>query len=61
MAGPRNYHTKWSKSDKVTISYYLYMESKIWYKWTYLQNKKTHSHRKQIYGPKGKERGEGIN
>ena len=34
----RDYHTKWSKSyeDKYHM---IYVESKIWYKWTYLQNR----------------------
>ena len=31
------------------VWYHLYMESKKWYKWTYLQNKETHKQRKQIY------------
>ena len=33
------------------IRYHLYVESEIWYKWTYSQNKKkTHRHIKQTYG-----------
>ena len=40
MDGPRDYHTKWSKSDgERQISYHLYVESKIWQKWTYVQNR----------------------
>ena len=39
MDGPRNYHTKWSKSDRERQIYHLYVESKIWHKWTYLQNR----------------------
>ena len=41
MDGPRDYHTKWSKSEKETniIWYCLYMYYKIWCKWTYLQNR----------------------
>ena len=35
---------------KINICYHLYMESKIWYKWTYLQNRSRLRHRKQIYG-----------
>ena len=65
MEGPRDYHTKWSKSDRERqISYditYLYVESKV-YEWTYLQkrNKLTHRHRKRTYGyQRGK--GGGIN
>ena len=38
---PRDYHTKWSKSERVRqiLGYHLYVESKIWYKWTYLQKR----------------------
>ena len=34
------YHTKWSKPDIIRniIQYCLYVESKKWYKLTYLQN-----------------------
>ena len=42
MDGPRDYHTKWSKSDRERqISYDItYIWSlKKWYKWTYLQNR----------------------
>ena len=42
MDGPRDYHTKWSKSDKERqISYDIaYMWNlKECYKWTYLQNR----------------------
>ena len=42
MDGPRDYHTKWSKSDRERqISYDItYMWNlKKWYKWTYLQNR----------------------
>ena len=42
MGGPRDDHTKWSKSDRERqISYDItYMWSlKKWYKWTYLQNR----------------------
>ena len=42
MDGSRDYHTKWSKSDrKRQISHDItYMWSlKKWYKWTYLQNR----------------------
>ena len=42
MDGPRDYHTKWSKSDRERqISYditYIRNLKKKWYKWTYLQN-----------------------
>ena len=41
MDGPRDYHTKWCKSDRGRqISYDItYMWNlKKWYKWTYTQN-----------------------
>ena len=39
--GPGEYHTKWNKSDRKTniLWYHLYVESKKWYNWTYLQNR----------------------
>ena len=42
MDGPRDYHTKWSKSDRERQTSYdiTYMWSlKKWYKRTYLQNR----------------------
>ena len=43
MDGPRDDHTKWSKSDREgQISYNIaYIENflKKWYKWTYIQNR----------------------
>ena len=39
MDRPRDYHIKWSKSHKDNICYHLHVQSKIWYKWTYLQKK----------------------
>ena len=42
MNGPRDYHTKWSKSDRERQILYdiTYMWNlKKWYKWTYLQNR----------------------
>ena len=45
MDGPRDYHTKWSKSDRERqISYditYIRNLKKKWYKRTYLQNRLT--------------------
>ena len=35
----RDFHIKWRKRKTNTIWYQLYMESKIWHKWTYLQNR----------------------
>ena len=43
MDGPRDYHTKWSKSDRERQILYdiTYMWNiKRWYKWIYLQNRK---------------------
>ena len=42
MDGPKDYHTRWSKSDRERqLSYDIaYMWNlKKWYKWTYLQNR----------------------
>ena len=42
MDEPRDYHTKWSKSDRERqISYDItcMWNLKKWYKWTYLQNR----------------------
>ena len=43
MVGPRDCHTEWSKSDtERQILYditYMWNLKKIWYKWTYLQNR----------------------
>ena len=63
MDGPRDYHTKWSKSYRERqISYdisYMWNLNKE-YKSTYLQNRKIHRHRKQTYvTTKGEKRGEG--
>ena len=44
--GPRDYHTRWIKSDRERqISYDItYMWNlKKWYKWTYLQNRNRHT------------------
>ena len=40
MNGPRDYHTKWNKSER-NIWYHLYVDSKIGSKWTYLWNRCT--------------------
>jgi len=39
MDGPRDYYTMWSQreNDKHHMCH-LYMESKVWHKWTYLQD-----------------------
>ena len=40
MDATRDFHTKWSKSKwKLNIWYHLQVESKVWQKWTYLQNR----------------------
>ena len=41
MDGPRDYHTKQTKSERERqiTCYHLCVESKIWHKWTYLWNK----------------------
>ena len=62
VVGPRDYHTKWSKSDKDKSHDITYMWNlKKWYKWTYLQNRNrlTNIENKFIV-TKGK-RGGGIN
>ena len=39
-AGPRDYHTNQSKLERERHHmYHSHVESKIWYKWTYLWNK----------------------
>ena len=45
--------TKWSKSERerqIPYWYHLYVGSKIWHKWTYLQNKKRFTDREQTCG-----------
>ena len=37
MDETRDYHTKWSQKKTNIIWYQLYVESKIWYEWIYLQ------------------------
>ena len=57
----RDCHTEWSKSDwKRQVSYDIaYMWNlKKWCKWIYLQNKESHTCRKQTCGYQG-EKGEG--
>ena len=44
IVGPRDYYTKWSKSERERqISYHLYAESKIGHTWTSL------GHRNRLY------------
>jgi len=43
MDATRDSHTKWRKSERERqiTWYHLYVESKIWHKWTRLQNRST--------------------
>ena len=53
MNGPRDYHTKRTRSEReIQIPYdnHLYVEFKIWHKWAYLQNRNRPTDRKQIDG-----------
>ena len=39
MYRPRDYHAKWSQGkERQTIWCHLYVEPKIWHKWTHLQS-----------------------
>ena len=50
MDGPRDYHTKWSKSDKERQRYHLHVESKkVIQRDLCTMQKVTHRHRKQTY------------
>ena len=52
MDEPRECHTKWSKSDRESqVSHDIaYLQNlKKWYKWTYFQNRNSHSCRRQTY------------
>ena len=54
---PRGYHSKWNKSDRKTNAiYHLYVESKIWPRWTYLQNRIRLTHGEQRCGCYGGQR-----
>ena len=39
MDEPRDYHTKWSEEEKHEYHIILHVESKIWHRWIYLQNR----------------------
>ena len=39
MDGHRDYHTKWSKSERHIPYYITYMWNLKWHEWIYLQNK----------------------
>ena len=50
----RDYHTKWSKSEKTnTIWYHLYVKSEIWHRWTYLWNRNRLTDTENRYGCQG--------
>ena len=61
MNGPRDYHTKWSKSDRERqISYdIIYMWDLKKKDTNNLYTKQTHRHRKQTYGYQRGKGGEG--
>ena len=65
MDGPRDYHTKWSKSDRERrIPYditYMWNLKRKRYKWTYLQNRNRPTDiEKKLIVTKGKRGGGGI-
>ena len=63
MDGPRDYRTEWSKSERekqiLYINAYMWNLEK-WYRWSYLQSRKRHRHREQIYGYHGGKGGGGM-
>ena len=55
MDGPRDY-TKLNKSEgQIPCNITLYVDSEIWHKWTYLQNRNRLTDRKQTCGYQGGE------
>ena len=56
MDRPRDYHIK--SVEERQIPYHLHVESKKCYKWTYLQQKQTHTENKFMV-TKGQRDGEG--
>ena len=42
-----------SQRKTSTIWYHLYVESKVWHKWTFLKKKQTHRCREETYGCQG--------
>ena len=61
MDEARDYHTKWSKSERqIPYDYHLYVESKIWYNQTYLWNRKRLvGIENRLWLPRGRELEEG--
>ena len=64
MDGFRDYHTKWSRSERMTnaIWYHLYVEPKIGHKWTYLWNRLTENRlwRIGLWLPRGRAGGRAM-
>ena len=63
MDGPRDYHTKWSKSKKEKYHMVSFTCGflKKWYKWTYLWNRnKLTDLENELMVTKGESRGEGA-
>ena len=50
------FSSKWD--IKIKMVRVIYIESKIWHKWNYLQNRNSHRHRAQTCGCPGREEGE---
>ena len=63
MDGPRNYHTKWSKSykDKYHTVSFIYGILRKWNIWTYLQDRRRLTDIENNFMATIKERGRGIN
>ena len=64
MGEPGDYHTKWSKpfrERQLIIWYHLYVESQIWYKLIYKTETDSQTQIGNLWLPKGKGRGRGIN
>ena len=63
MDGPRDYHTKWNKSERERQMPYdiTHMwNQKKWYKWTHLQNRNRYTIKENNMFIKGERQG-GIN
>ena len=63
FAATRDYHSKWSKSEKERQRPYdtTYVKSQTWHKWTYVQNRNRHiAIKNRLVVAKGEEGGNGI-
>ena len=64
VAGPRDCHTKWSKTEREKqiscINAYMWNLEK-WYRWSYLQSRNRHRYREQTCGYKGGKEMGGMN